>query len=65
MRRFRASLRLSRPGLRHGYGIAAISAAVPLNMLPKWMGHAAIKMTASYVNALGEEQHSIAERMWR
>ncbi|MBB4000825.1 tyrosine-type recombinase/integrase [Aureimonas pseudogalii] len=52
-------------GLRHGYGVAAIGAAVPLNMLSKWMGHAAIETTAIYANALGEEQRSIAERMWR
>lgn len=52
-------------GLRHGYGVAAISASVPLNLLSKWMGHAAIETTAIYANALGEEQRSIAERMWQ
>jgi len=52
-------------GLRHGYGVAAISATVPLNLLSKWMGHAAIETTAIYANALGEEQRSIAERMWQ
>jgi|OM-RGC.v1.013374515 integrase/recombinase XerD len=52
-------------GLRHGYGVAAIGATVPLNMLSKWMGHAAIETTAIYANALGEEQRSIAERMWK
>lgn len=51
-------------GLRHGYGVAAISATVPLNLLSKWMGHATIETTAIYANALGEEQRSIAERMW-
>ncbi len=51
-------------GLRHGYGVAAIGATVPLNLLSKWMGHVAIETTAIYANALGEEQRSIAERMW-
>lgn len=51
-------------GLRHGYGVGAISAGVPLNMLSKWMGHSKIETTAIYANALGEEQHQIAERMW-
>lgn len=51
-------------GLRHGYGVHAISAGVPLNMLSKWMGHASLEVTAIYANALGEEQHSIAARMW-
>jgi len=51
-------------GLRHGYGVHAISSGVPLNMLSKWMGHASLEVTAIYANALGEEQHSIAARMW-
>ncbi|RFC61842.1 hypothetical protein DYI37_19005 [Fulvimarina endophytica] len=51
-------------GLRHGYGVAAIGATVPLNMLSKWIGHAAIETTAIYANGLGEKQRSIAERMW-
>lgn len=51
-------------GLRHGYGVNAISNGVPLNMLYKWMGHASIEVTAIYANALGEEQRQIADRMW-
>ncbi len=51
-------------GLRHGYGVHAISSGVPLNMLSKWMGHASLEVTSIYANALGEEQHNIAARMW-
>ena len=51
-------------GLRHGYGVHAITSGVPLNMLSKWMGHASLEVTAIYANALGEEQRSIASRMW-
>ena len=51
-------------GLRHGYGVHAIGSGVPLNMLSKWMGHASLEVTAIYANALGEEQHNIAARMW-
>ena len=51
-------------GLRHGYGVHAINATVPLNLLSKWMGHASLEVTAIYANALGEEEHSIAARMW-
>lgn len=51
-------------GLRHGYGVHAITSGVPLNMLSKWMGHASLQVTAIYANALGEEQHNIAARMW-
>lgn len=52
-------------GLRHAYGIAAINAQVPLNMLRKWMGHASIETTAIYANAIGAEQQAINARMWR
>lgn len=51
-------------GLRHAYGVGAISRKVPLNMLQKWMGHADIKTTAIYANAVGEEEAEIAAQMW-
>ena len=51
-------------GLRHGYGVHAISSGVPLNMLSKSMGHASLEITAIYANSLGEEQRNIAARMW-
>jgi len=51
-------------GLRHAYGIHALSSGVPLNMLSKWMGHASMEVTAIYANAIGEEQQAIAARMW-
>lgn len=51
-------------GLRHGFGINAIRNGIPLNMLQKWMGHADMKTTAIYADALGEEERQIAARMW-
>ena len=51
-------------GLRHAYGINAISCGIQLHMLQKWMGHASIKTTAIYANAVGEEEKAIAQRMW-
>ncbi len=51
-------------GLRHGYAIHALSKGVPLNMVSKWMGRAKMETTAIYCNAVGEEQQSIAARMW-
>jgi len=51
-------------GLRHAYGIQAITKGVPLNMLQKWMGHAKMETTAIYTNALGEQQREIAAKMW-
>lgn len=50
-------------GLRHGYGVHAISSGVPLNMLCKWMGHASMEVTAIYANALGAEEQGIASLM--
>lgn len=39
-------------------------AGVQLNMLKKWMGHADMATTAIYADAIGEEERSIASRMW-
>lgn len=51
-------------GLRHAYGVTAISKGVPLNMLSKWMGHSTMEVTSIYANAMGEEQREIAMKMW-
>ncbi len=52
-------------GLRHCFGVVAITNGIPLNMVSKWMGHASLEVTAIYANALGEEQRAIAARMWK
>lgn len=51
-------------GLRHGFGVHAVSSGVPLNLLQRWLGHAQLETTAIYANALGAEEYSIAARMW-
>ena len=51
-------------GLRHGFGVHAVSSHVPLNMLQKWLGHATMETTAIYADAVGEEQQNLAARMW-
>ncbi|MBP9838378.1 MAG: site-specific integrase [Proteobacteria bacterium] len=51
-------------GLRHGFGVEAVSKGIPLNMLQKWLGHAQLSTTAIYANAVGEEEKNIASRMW-
>jgi integrase/recombinase XerD len=56
-------LRLAQ-GLRHGFGVAAVSAGIPLNLVQKWLGHAQLTTTAIYADAVGEEEQSIAARMW-
>ncbi len=51
-------------GLRHAYGVNAISKGIPINMLQKWMGHADIATTSIYANAIGKEEAEIARKMW-
>lgn len=51
-------------GLRHGYGLHAVRSGIPLNLLQRWLGHASMKTTAIYANAVGREEYEIAARMW-
>ena len=41
-------------GLRHGFGVQAVSRGIALNMVQKWLGHAQLTTTAIYANAVGE-----------
>ncbi len=40
-------------GLRHGFGVQAVSRGIALNMVQKWLGHAQLTTTAIYANAVG------------
>ena len=51
-------------GLRHGFGVAAVSAGIPLNLVQKWLGHSQLTTTAIYADAVGAEEQDIARRMW-
>ena len=51
-------------GLRHGFGVGAIQAGVPLNIVRKWLGHARLSTTAIYADAVGKEERNLAERFW-
>ncbi len=55
---------ISPKGLRHGFGVAAVQAGIPLNMVQKWLGHAQLSTTAIYADAVGAEEQDIAARMW-
>ena len=46
-------------GLRHGFGVQAVSARIPLNLVQKWLGHAQLATTAIYADAVGAEEHQI------
>nr|WP_249194934.1 site-specific integrase [Gluconobacter cerinus] len=51
-------------GLRHAFGVAAVSTGIPLNLVQKWLGHAQLSTTAIYANASGDEEQAIARKMW-
>jgi len=51
-------------GLRHGFGVQAVSAGIPLNLVQRWLGHSQLSTTAIYANAVGEEEQNTAARMW-
>ena len=51
-------------GLRHGFGVAAVQASIPLNLVQRWLGHAQLTTTAIYADAVGEEERGIAARLW-
>jgi len=59
-----AGARATPRGLRHGFGVAAVSSGVPLNLARRWLGHAQISTTAIYANVMGPEERSIAKKMW-
>jgi integrase/recombinase XerD len=52
-------------GLRHAFGIKAVTSGIPLNMVQKWLGHAQLTTTAIYADATGAEEKQIAEKMWK
>lgn len=54
----------SAKGLRHGYGVAAVSKSIPPNLIQRWMGHAQLSTTAIYLDAVGTEERAFAARMW-
>lgn len=56
--------RASPRGLRHGFGVGALQASVPLNIVQKWLGHSRISTTAIYANACGAEELGFAKKFW-
>lgn len=50
--------------LRHAFGVGATQKGIPLNTVQKWMGHSRISTTAIYADAVGAEEHALAQKMW-
>ena len=53
-------------GLRHGFGIAMLAGAkpLPLNILRDLMGHADMKTTEIYLQAIGTEKRAMVMQAW-
>ena len=58
------STKMSPKAFRHGFGVCAVTAGIPLNLVQRWLGHAQLTTTAIYADAVGAEEKKIAQRMW-
>jgi integrase/recombinase XerD len=52
-------------GLRHAFGVNALQAHVPLNLVQRWLGHSRMSTTAIYADVAGPEELLLAARFWR
>lgn len=51
-------------GLRHGFGVGALQAGVPVTLVQRWLGHARLSTTAIYADVSGSEEKAMAGRYW-
>ena len=53
-------------GLRHGFGVAMVTAGrpLPIHALSQLMGHASTKVTEIYLQMVGEEQRRLVMEAW-
>jgi len=53
-------------GLRHGFGVAMVTAEkpVPIHVLSELMGHSDSKTTEIYLQVTGEEKHKMVIDAW-
>ncbi len=51
-------------GLRHSFGVAAVTAGVPLPTIAAVLGHASLTTTAMYTTAIGAEARDLVSRVW-
>jgi integrase/recombinase XerD len=58
-------VRASPRGLRHAFGVTTLAAGLPLSFVQRMLGHASIKTTTIYTEAIGPEQKAMAARFWR
>ena len=53
-------------GLRHGFGVAMVTAGrpLPIHLLSQLMGHASTRVTEIYLQMVGEEQRRLVMEAW-
>lgn len=51
-------------GLRHAFGVRCATRAVPPSLIQRWMGHASLRMTMVYIDAMGSEERAFARLVW-
>ena len=51
-------------GLRHSFGVAAVTAGVPLPTIAAVLGHANLSTTAIYTTAISAEARELVARVW-
>lgn len=51
-------------GLRHQFGLRNAENSIPPATTQRWMGHAKPQSTAIYQQAVGEEERTLARRLW-
>ena len=52
-------------GLRHSFGVAAVTAGIPLPTIAAMMGHASLDTTAIYTTVIGAEARDLVSRLWQ
>ncbi len=53
-------------GLRHGFGVAMVTAEkpLPIHVLSKLMGHSSTEITEIYLQVVGDEQRNLVMEAW-
>ncbi|MEM0987348.1 MAG: site-specific integrase [Pseudomonadota bacterium] len=51
-------------GARHGFGVAAVSAGVPVTLVQRWLGHSRLETTSIYLAVTGPEERNYACKLW-
>lgn len=59
-----AGSQASPKGLRHGFGVAAVSAGIPLNLVQRWLGPPSSAPPRSMPTRSAQRNKEIARGMW-